>query len=100
MKVALVTLVAGFTDIVVPVPEVTGSFDPALVDVIRIEVEADPAYGYDFQSPATVIYIDSVLSSNGVVTQPLDTLPMNLDFGSSGARPLDGTTYSWLAQSP
>lgn len=82
MKVALATLVAGFVDIEVLVPEATGTFDPTLVDVIRIEVEADPAYGYDFQSPATVIYIDSVVSSNGAVTHPFDTLPANLDFGS------------------
>jgi hypothetical protein len=100
MKVALTTLVGGFVDIAVPVPEATGSFDPMLVDVVRIEVEAAAAYGYYFQSPATVVYIDSVVSSNGAVTQLFDVEPMNLDFGSSGARPLEGTTYVWMAQYP
>jgi hypothetical protein len=100
MKVALSTLVGGFVDIPVPVPAATGTFDPVLVDVIRIEVEADAAYGNTFQSPATVVYIDSVVSSNGAVMQPFDNLPPATDFMSSGARPLAGFAYLWLAQYP
>jgi hypothetical protein len=100
MKVALSTLVGGFVDIPVPVPAATPNFDPLLVDVVRIEVEADAAYGYTFQSPATVVYIDSVVSSNGAVMQPFDTVPQQTDFMSSGARPLPGSSFLWLAQYP
>jgi hypothetical protein len=100
MKVGLSTLVDAFVDIVVPVPEATGYFDPVLVDIIRIEVEADPAFGSTFRSPATIVYIDSVTSSNGAVTHLFDTMPTFLDFGNSGARPLAGSSDVWRAQYP
>ena len=100
MKVGLSTLVDAFVDIAVPVPAATGNFDPVLVDIIRIEVEADAAFGSTFRSPATIVYIDSVLSSNGAVSHPFDTMPTFLDFGDSGFRPLAGSTNVWRAQYP
>ena len=99
-RVALSTLTNGFVDIVVTVPPATGSFDPTLVDVIRIEVEADGAFGSTFRSPATVVYIDSVVSSNSAVTQLLDVQPTTSDFLNSGARPLDGSTFLWISMYP
>jgi hypothetical protein len=101
MQVGLSTLTAGFVDIAVPVPAaVQGGFNPALTDVIRIEVEAGADFGVGWQAPATIVYIDSIVSSNGAVNDLFDTNPPFGTFGSSGARPLAGSTFSWMATYP
>jgi hypothetical protein len=101
MQVGLSTLTTGFVDIVVPVPAASaGGYDPALTDVIRIEVEAGAAFGTAWQTPATIVYIDSVISSNGAVNDPFDTNPPFGTFGSSGARQVTNSAFSWLATYP
>jgi hypothetical protein len=99
-RVALSTITSGFIDVQIPVPAAAGDFDPAMVDVIRLEIEADATFGSAFQTPATVVYIDSITSSNGAVSLLFNSAPAVTDFGSSGARPLTGSTFSWLAQYP
>ena len=99
-RVGLGTIAGGFIDVPVAVPAATGGFDPTMVDVIRIEIEADASFGSTFQTPATIVYIDSITSSNGVVSLPFDTAPVIADFQSSGARPLTGSSFGWLAQYP
>jgi len=79
---------------------VAGGYNPAVNDVIRIEVEAGAAFGTAWQTPATIVYIDSVVSSNGVVNDTFDTNPPFNTFGNSGARMLAGSTFSWLAAYP
>jgi hypothetical protein len=93
-KVALSTMTAGFTDVVINVPVAGGGYDPALTDVIRIEPETDPAFGSSWLNP-TIIVIDSIVSSNGVVDIPFTTAPTGSVFSSSGARPLAGSTNVW-----
>jgi hypothetical protein len=101
MQVALSMLTTGFVDVVVPVPAaVLGGYNPALNDVIRIEVEAGAAFGSTWQTPATIVYIDSVVSSNGVVNDTFDSNPPNGTFQSSGARPLTGSAFAWMATYP
>jgi hypothetical protein len=104
-RTALSSITAGFIDVQIAVPAATGSFDPTMVDVIRIEIEADGNFGSTFQTPATIVYIDSVTSSGGTVSQLLGSAPGATQFASSGARTftLDGgvgPTNSWLAQYP
>ena len=99
-RVGLSTLNGGFVNVDVLVPAATGNFNPTLVDVIRIEVEANMAFGTSFQSPATIVYIDSITSSNSAVNLPFNTNPMPLEFGSSAARPLGGSMHTWLATYP
>jgi hypothetical protein len=99
MKVGLSTLTAGFTDVVVTVPAAMGNFNPAQCDVIRFEVEADPAYGSSWLNP-TIVVLDSVMSSNGVVNIPFDAEPPQNVFMSSGGRPLSGSSYVWAATYP
>jgi hypothetical protein len=93
--VALSTLTAGFTTIRIPVPAaVSGGFDPATLILTRIEVEAGSAFGTSWQTPATMVYIDSISTSNGRFN---DTLGSTFDpMQSSGARPLTGSSLTWL----
>jgi hypothetical protein len=98
--VALSAVTAGFSDLVIPVPAATGGFDPTLVDDIRIEVEAGGQFGSTFQSPATIVYIDSITSSNGAVALTFDTTPAQLDFATSGVRQVTGASASWTASVP
>jgi hypothetical protein len=99
-KVALSTLTSGFVNVSVTVPAATGGFDPTMVDVIRIEVEADATYGTTFQTPNTIVYLDSVTTANSVVSQLFSTTPATTDFMPSGARPLTGSTNTWAATYP
>jgi hypothetical protein len=100
MKIALSTLTSGFVDVSVPVPAATGNFDPTMVDVVRIEVEADANYGTTFQTPATLVYLDSVTSSNSADSQLFTTTPSGTDFATSGARQVAGSTATWAATYP
>src|SRR5262249_10140924 len=99
-KVALATLTSGFVDVQIPVPAASGNYDPSMVDVVRIEIESDPNFGSTFQTPATVVLIDSVISSNAAVSMTFDSMPANADFGSSGARQITGSAFTWVAQYP
>lgn len=92
VKVALSTITGGFTNVQFTVPAAAGSFDPSVVDVIRIEIEADATFGATFQNPATIVYFDSITSGNGAVNLPFDVAAVGNDFASSGARPLAGST--------
>jgi hypothetical protein len=93
-KVALSSITSGFTDVQITVPAATGNFDPTMVDVIRIEVESDATFGTTFQSPATIVYFDSITSSNGAVMLPFNTAAGATDFASSGARTVPGDAGS------
>jgi hypothetical protein len=99
-KIALNTLKNGFTAVVVTVPAATGGWDPTLTDVCRIEVESDANYGSTFQTPATIVYFDSITSSNGALTQLLSATPTASEFASSGAQTVNGSSNSWLATYP
>jgi hypothetical protein len=100
VRIALSTLTAGFVDVAIPVPAASGGFDPAMVDIIRLEIEADANFGSTFQSPATIIYIDSITTANGVVSLPFTSMQAPADFDNSGARAISGSTQMWLAQYP
>lgn len=100
--VALSQLNAGFETISIPVPDAVGSFDPTSVLVTRIEVEAGTGFGTSWQTPATIVYIDSISTSNGVFKDNFDTA---VDYGvlaTSGVRSGNGTvtwvgSYTWEA---
>ena len=102
LQVGLSTITAGYTNIPVAVPAaVAGGFDPTAVTIIRLEVEAAAAFGSTFQAGATIVYVDSIVSSNGVVNEPFDAAPTGATaFASSGARPLTGSTNTWMATAP
>ena len=91
-KVGLSTLTSGFTDVPITVPAAAGGFDPTMVDIIRIEIEADAAFGATFRTPATLVFFDSIISSNGAVMLPFDVAAVANDFGNSGARAVAGST--------
>ena len=81
----------------------TGGFDPTAVSVIRIDVEAGSGFGTSWQSPATLVYIDSIVSSNGALMDTFDTDPTMSSpalVTLSGARTLTGSTVTWLATFP
>jgi hypothetical protein len=94
------TINAGFTDVAVVVPPADGSYDPAAVSVIRVEVEAPAGNAGPWEQPATVVYIDSVTSLNGNLNDTFDTNPIPQLFSNSGARPLAGSQEKYLSVAP
>jgi hypothetical protein len=77
--VELTTLAGDFVDIPVPVPVNQATmpempnFDPTMVSTIRLQIQAGSSS--TFQSPATIVYIDSVTSSGGTLNDTFDTNP-------------------------
>jgi hypothetical protein len=99
--IALSRLTDGFQDIDVPVPApVPDGFQPTNVFIIRVEVEAGPGFGVSWQSPVTVVYIDSIISSNGAISDTFDTSPAFSTFGSSDTRMVPDSTLAWLPSMP
>ncbi len=100
-KVALSTLTSGFVNVPIPVPAATATYNPAMTEIIRMEIEAGGgAFGTTWQTPATFIYIDSIISTNGVVSLPFNAAPAIADFASSGARQLANSANDFLATFP
>lgn len=81
----------GFVDVTVPVPAAAGGFDPTDIDVIRFEVEAVPGSAGPWRSPATIVYLDSLMSDGGEVNHPFHTNPFCQVFCDSGSRPVSGS---------
>jgi hypothetical protein len=101
IKVALSTITGGFTNVPITVPVASGSYNPVMTEIIRIEVEAGGgAFGSAWLNP-TLVVVDSIVSSNAVVNVPFDAAPAGNVFSSSGARngPA-GTSNTWTAAYP
>ena len=98
VDVALSTLTTGFETVSIPVPMASGGFEPDKIMVIRIEVEAGTAFGAPWQTPATVVYVDSISTSDGRFDDTFATDEEPLE--SSGARSLSGSTITWLSNYP
>jgi hypothetical protein len=99
-NIALSTFTGDWETLNIPVPSASGGFNPATILLVRIEVEAGSGFGTSWQQPETVILIDRISTSNSLFDDPFDT-----DFGEdspilddSGARPLAGSTISWIPE--
>lgn len=94
--VALSQLASGFQTISIPVPSaVAGGYDPAMTMVIRIEVESGSAFGASWQSPATLVYLDSISTSDGLFN---DVFAASTDpLRTSGVRWQNGSTVTWVS---
>jgi hypothetical protein len=98
--VPLSTLSAGFTDVTVPVPAASGTYDPTAITVIRVEVETPAGNMGPWEQPATVVYFDSFTSVNDSLTDTFDTNPIPELFGNSGARTVPGSLEKYLTAAP
>lgn len=99
--ISLSTLTAGFVTVSVPVPPAASSgFDPTNIFVTRIEVESGTSFGTSWQTPATIVYVDAISTSNGCFNDDFSTNPTNAVFGHSGARALTGATFTWVSTYP
>jgi len=93
--VALSQLTSGFETISIPVPDATSSFDPTSILVTRIEVEAGANFGTSWQTPATVVYIDSISTSDGRFNDTFDSGSAPLQY--SGSRAVSASTLTWVS---
>jgi hypothetical protein len=94
------TLNTGFTDVVVPVPPASGTYDPTAITVIRVEVETPAGNIGPWEQPATVVYFDSFTSLNNALTDTFNTNPIAALFGNSGARSVPGSLEKYLTAAP
>ncbi len=100
-KVALRAIINGFHRISIPVPGSAAGFDPANIGVTRIEVEAGDGFENSWQTPATVVYIDSISTSKVEASSPAvlfnDTFAASKSpLEDSLAREEPGSTFEWL----
>ena len=97
--IPLSSITNGFTTISIPVPPASGSYDPSLLIVVRIDVEAGSAIVTGWQTPATVVYIDRIWTSNGLYD---DNFVASIDpvvLAPSGARVTPtASTLTWVSQ--
>ena len=96
--VELSTLTTGFQTISIPVPAASGGFNPAMIMVTRIEVEAGSVFGTTWQTPATIVLIDSISTSDGRLNDTFNAEALPLEH--SGALSVPGATITWLSDYP
>jgi hypothetical protein len=87
----------GFFDITVPVPPAGGGFDPTQVTVIRFAVQTGGSPG-PWQTPATIVYVDSIISANGVLNDTFNASAAPLAL--SGFQTVPGSSIGWVATLP
>ncbi|MGC4069472.1 MAG: hypothetical protein QM784_33430 [Polyangiaceae bacterium] len=93
--VALNTLATKWTDVVVPIGGAAGAFDPVAISQLNIEVTAGTTGPW--KNP-TVIYVDRIWSSNGLVNDTFDTTKGG--FVSSSLMVVAGSTLTWMGAMP
>ena len=96
VTVPLNTLTQGWTDVSIPIGGVAGPFDPSAMHQVTIEVTGGSSTAW--QTPATVIYIDGIWTSN---LQVNDTFDSTLDgmIGSS-LQTVSGSMMTWVDSLP
>jgi hypothetical protein len=90
ITLSLSALASGWTDVVVPAAVPAGSFDPTMVKQVTIEIQAGPTGPWE--SP-TVVYIDSVRTTNLTLDDTFDTSIGNMV--SSNLLVVAGSTLTW-----
>jgi hypothetical protein len=97
-QVPLSTLSSGWSDVVVSVGIAAGLYDPVNISQINIEITTG---GTGPWTNPTLIYIDRIWSSNGLVNDTFDT---EAEFVSkivmSSNMKLAGSTMSWFTAVP
>jgi hypothetical protein len=93
--VPLNTLSQGWTDISVAVGGITGSFDPSIVSQVNLEVNGSG--GTSFTNP-TIMYVDGIRTSNGLVNDRFDAALGNMV--KSSLQMVAGSTLTWIDAVP
>jgi len=88
------TLSAGWIDITVPVPAPGGTFDTTHLHQITFDFDCTGAPSVN----PTVIYLDRVWSSDGVINDTFDSAVPTII--SSSFKKLDGSTFAWASAVP
>ncbi len=98
LTTAFTDLNAGYFDMQATVPAANGAFDPSQIDAVHIEVQATSSGPW--QSPATVVYLDTLVSSNGDLNDSFDTSPDASLFIQSTGQSVSGSSFTWLGNYP
>lgn len=92
---SLATLSAGWSDIKLKVGNASGSFDPTSINQITLEVTSGSIGPW---ANPTVIYVDSIRSTNGVLNDTFDATKSG--FVSSSMQVIEGATLDWVNALP
>jgi hypothetical protein len=90
----LAALSQGWTDVVIPVGAASGSYDPTAISQLNIEILAN---GSGPWRDPTLIYIDRIWSTNGVID---DTFTKDTNFVMSQSLSVTGSKYEALTVMP
>ena len=95
---AFTELNAGYFEVTATVPAADGTFDPSQIDGVHLEVQLTSSGPW--QSPTTIVYLDSVVSSNGILNDTFDTSPDASLFVQSTWQTVSDSSFTWLANYP
>lgn len=95
-SVPLNTLSAGWMDIAVPIAGAQGNFDPIAMHQVTIEVMGGTST--EWATPATVVYLDHVWTTNTAVNDTFDAT-LGTVIGSS-FQVVSGSTLTWVDSLP
>jgi hypothetical protein len=93
--VALSSLSAKWTDVVLPIGGVSGTFDPQAIVQVNLEVRAGATGPW---ANPTVVYVDRIWSSNALVNDTFDTTKGG--FAASTQLVIAGSTLTWMDSMP
>lgn len=92
----LSTLSSGWTDFNIPIGGVVGAYDPSSVHQVTIEITGGTG---PWASP-TVVYFDSIRSSNGSWNDKFDANEEHMLISVNPVAVLEGSTLSWVDAVP
>ena len=95
MRVALASIAQGWSDVTMTAREASGDFDPTGIYQLTIEIEAG---GTGPWANPTVIYVDSVRTSNGAVHATYDVSQAGMV--ESSMLTVDGSSLTWADTLP
>jgi hypothetical protein len=95
--VELSTLSSGWTDFNIPVGGVVGLYDPSAVHQVTIEITSGGAGPW---STPTVVYFDSIRSSNGSWNEKFSTNVEHMVISVNLEAVLEGGTLTWVDALP
>jgi hypothetical protein len=95
---ALTELNTGYVTIEATVPAADGLFDSRHVDLVHLEIRSNSSGPW--QTPATIVYLDSFTSSNGELFDTFDVSPDPSLFVPSEWQTVENASFEWLSRYP
>lgn len=95
VQVLLKDLAKGWTDVLLPIHGIDGSFDPTAVAQVNLDISSGTDTSW---AEPTTIYFDALWSADGKINDTFTTTSANIV--ESSVNKIDGSTWTWLDAMP